>query len=234
MLATGIAVGSRQLYTDDEEHSFSVCRPIVFNGISADLVVRSDLASRTIKLAIPPIPDQERRTEKELQAEFVEMWPRVLGSLLDGLVGALANADRIKIDKPARLADFERWAEAGCRAMGFAEYEFVDAYRANRLGSMEASLHADAVGSAAYRFMQKHPDGFMGMMETLLTKLQTHRRWADKGWPAAPNKLSSALRRLVKPLASVGIAVEFDVDLRDHPVPDERTKRGVVLRWTTR
>jgi hypothetical protein len=37
MLATGIGFGGRRFYTNDEEHSFVVERPVVFNGIPGDL-----------------------------------------------------------------------------------------------------------------------------------------------------------------------------------------------------
>src|SRR5262249_46604194 len=65
MISTEISSGSRKLYTDDEKHTFTVRRPIVFNGIPGDLTERSDLASRTILLSIPPIV--RRRTKADLE-----------------------------------------------------------------------------------------------------------------------------------------------------------------------
>src|SRR5262249_46771418 len=67
MIAMGISSGSRTLYTDDEEHTFTVRRPVIFNGIPGDLTERSDLASRTIKLEIPRIT--KRRTKTSLEQE---------------------------------------------------------------------------------------------------------------------------------------------------------------------
>jgi len=128
MIATGISSGTRTLYTDDEEHTFTVRRPVIFNGIPGDLTERSDLASRTIKLEIPRIV--RRRTKVDLEREFEETWPGVFGALLDGLVGGLRDGRGIEVDDPARLMDFEQFAEAGCRVMGFEEWEFVEAYKA--------------------------------------------------------------------------------------------------------
>jgi hypothetical protein len=110
----------------------------VFNGIPADLIHRSDLASRAIRLEILPITT--RRTERALAAEFNRIWPGTLGALLDGLVGALAGSEGIMVEEPARLMDFEQFAEAGCRAMGFEEWEFVKAYAINRQRSMVISV----------------------------------------------------------------------------------------------
>src|SRR6516162_6303753 len=89
MIATGISSRARTLYTDDEEHTFTVRRPVIFNGIPGDLTERSDLASRTIKLEIPRIV--QRRTKSDLEREFEAIWPGVLGALLDGLVGGLRD-----------------------------------------------------------------------------------------------------------------------------------------------
>ena len=83
MIATGISSGTRTLYTDDEEHTFTVRRPVIFNGIPGDLTERSDLASRTIKLEIPRIT--KRRTKSDLEREFEKIWSGVFGALLDGV-----------------------------------------------------------------------------------------------------------------------------------------------------
>jgi hypothetical protein len=111
MLATGIGIGKRANYTDDEEHSFVVERPVAFNGIPSDLTERADLASRTIKLDIPPL--LRRRTQSEIEREFIEIWPEVLGALLDGLVAALRGGEKIDVTmiglEPARLMDFEKF-----------------------------------------------------------------------------------------------------------------------------
>jgi hypothetical protein len=51
---------------------------------------------------------------------------RLFGALCDGLVGALRDWRTIEIEERARFADFEAFAEAGCRAMGFRAWAFVD------------------------------------------------------------------------------------------------------------
>ena len=81
------------------EHTFTVRRPVIFNGIPGDLTERSDLASRTIKLEIPRIV--QRRTKSDLEREFEKIWPGVLGALLDGLVGGLRDQASVVVDDPA-------------------------------------------------------------------------------------------------------------------------------------
>jgi hypothetical protein len=192
MIATGISSGTRTLYTDDEEHTFTVRRPVIFNGIPGDLTERSDLASRTIKLEIPRIT--RRRTKADLEGEFEKIWPGVLGALLDGLVGGLRDQGSVVVDEPARLMDFEQFAEAGCRVMGFEKWEFVDAYKANRHGSMVVAAEASAVGRAVVTFLKDNREGFRGQMQRLHIRLSSYNYKGDtawRDWPKSPTRLST-------------------------------------------
>jgi len=203
----------------------------LFNGIPPDLAERGDLASRTIRLEIPPLAN--RRTEADLEREFVAVWPEVLGALLDGVVAALANATSVDVTEigaePARLMDFEKWAEAGCRGMGFAEWEFVEAYAANRAGSMAAAAEGHPVARAVMALLKASPKGFRGQMSKLLEKLELYKgnvSWRDK-WPRDAIRLGSELRRVRKPLAAVGITVLTGVDRR----ADGGSQKDVVVEW---
>ena len=105
--------------------------------------------------------------------------------MLDGLVGALRNHHSIQVAKPARLIDFERFAEAGCRALGFRDWEFVEAYAANRKRSLIVSLEGSAVGRAVLAFMNTkagREKGFTGKMSDLLDKLSIYGN-GSRDWP---------------------------------------------------
>jgi hypothetical protein len=189
------------------------------------------LASRTIKLDIPPL--LKRRTQGEIEREFREIWPEVLGALLDGVVAALRDAETIDVTtiglEPARLMDFERFAEAGCRGMGFDQWEFTRAYHANRKGLMAAAAEAHPVGRAIMAFLKANPTGFVGTMESLLSVLEPHRgnaTWRDE-WPRDPTRLGSAIRRVRNALAACGIAVETDRNLRSQRI---ESTRGVTIK----
>lgn len=227
-LSTGIAAGKRAHYTNDEEHAFALKCPTLFNGIPVDLAQRSDLARRTIRLGVSPI--KTRRTEYELKEEFKEIWPQVFGALLDGLVGALRDWRGISVKDPATLMDFEKFAEAGCRAMGFKELEFVKAYELNREGSMIVSVDADPVGRTIRAFINKKPDGFEGQMSVLYDTLAKYKpiNLGPHDWPKSPTKLSTSLRRLAKPLAAVSIECSTDVDRRGEKPPG--TQHDVIIR----
>ena len=122
--------------------------------------------------------------------------------------------------------DFEQWAEAGCRAMGFGEWEFVQAYGANRTGSMVAVAEASPVARAVVQLMGQRQGSYGYKMEELLQRLNRYRDDA-KHWPPDATRLSGALRRLIEPLAAQGIYVELDQDLRPHGI---NTQNGVSLQ----
>jgi hypothetical protein len=190
------------------------------------------LASRAVKLQIPQIT--ERQTRYELDEYFADHHPGIFGGLLDGLVAALRDAESIRVSEPARLIEFERFAEAGCRAIGFGKGQFIEAYAANRRNLMLTSLEGDAVGRAVRDFMNSKrglKDGFAGQASVLLEVLGSYKpsgNWrAMQEWPPDGPRLSTALDRVTKPLAAVGIECWLRVDRRS----EGGTQKDVVLRW---
>src|SRR5262249_48184662 len=134
------------------------------------------------------------------------------------------------VHDPARLMDFEQFAEAGCRAMGFKEWEFVNAYKANRHGSMVVAAEASAVGRAVIAFIKDHPEGFRGQMQHLYGRLSHYDYKGDtfwKDWPKNPTRLSTEFSRLAKPLAALSIRCLTKVDRRQ----EGGTQKDVVLEY---
>jgi len=83
-LATGGGLGTRRLYSDEDELLISTSCPIVLNGIE-NVAVRPDLADRSVFITLEPIPEQDRRLESELWASFETQRSRILGALLDAI-----------------------------------------------------------------------------------------------------------------------------------------------------
>jgi hypothetical protein len=111
------------------------------------------------------------------------------------------------------LMDFEAFAEAGCRGMGFEEWEFVEAYKRNRHGQMEMAAEASAIGRAVVKWLKGNPKGFAGKASAFYDNLEPYRSGRD--WPRTAGKLSSELSRLSKPLAAIGITCLTRVDRRN-------------------
>ena len=135
----------------------------------------------------------------------------------------------MKVDDPARLMDFEQFAEAGCRAMGFEEWEFVDAYKANRHGSMVVAAESSAVGRAVLAFM-RDVGGFRGQIQHLYIRLSHYDYKGDtssRDWPKNATRLSTELSRLSKPLPALSIRCLTKVDRRQ----EGGTQKDVVIEY---
>ena len=208
-LATGGGFAVRQLYTDQDEVLFDAARPVVLNGIE-DFVTRPDLADRAIFLTLEPIPEERRRSEKELWAAFNKACPQILGALLDAISFGLRRLPDTKLERLPRMADFALWATA-CEGAFWDEGTFWRAYAGNRDEAIDSIIEADPVGSAV-RSLMASQTVWTGTATDLLAPLsaevsETVRR--AKTWPATPRALSGRLRRAATFLRKVGIEINF-------------------------
>jgi hypothetical protein len=208
-LATGGGAGKRKLYTDDDESLFAGRRPVILNGIE-DIATRPDLIDRAAMLGLEPIPEDKRRDEKELEAEFQQAAPKVLGALLDGLVSGLKNLANIKLPGKPRMADFAMWAEACTRAYWPAG-TFMRAYQENIESAVDLVLESSPVADAVRKFMVDRADweGTAGDLLPLLSALVDDHINKERGWPKAGNALTNKLRRAAPHLRKAGIDVKF-------------------------
>jgi hypothetical protein len=214
-----------------------VARPILLAGIPSDLAERDDLASRAIVLALPVLSDEEVKYEEEFWADFEEARPRILGALLNGVAGALRGYQKVDLRGRGRIrmADFARWAEAGCRALGFREGAFLDAFTANQGRTMEIAFGHDPLAQAVELLIKQSGGRWAGNTKPLLTALGRAVRKGgkpelleDDEWPGNDVWLGRKLRRSAAVLRKVcGIEIEFDLDLR---ASGEGDKDGLEIR----
>ncbi|MGY8706633.1 hypothetical protein RAD16_12915 [Bradyrhizobium sp. 18BD] len=207
-LATGGGFAVRQLYADHDEVLFEATRPVILNGIE-EIVTRPDLADRALFLTLQPIPEELRRPERELWAEFEAERPKILGALLDAVVVGLKSMPETHLPKLPRMADFALWATA-CEAAMWSPGTFMSAYVGNLEDVVEGVLEASPV-AVAVRAMMEERTLWAGTASALLNALPVDERVAkSKGWPHTPNTLSGKLRRDATFLRRVGIDVAFD------------------------
>src|SRR5262249_53172838 len=111
-ISTGIGYAKRAMRTNADQFMMRVCRPIILNGIPAELADRADLADRSIVLDLPDLLEDRQRFEEEFWADFEKTKPFILGALLGGVVGAM-KAGEIDISGYGRfrMMDFARFAE---------------------------------------------------------------------------------------------------------------------------
>jgi hypothetical protein len=224
-LASGGGFATRELYADRDEVLFDAARPIILNGIE-DVVTRPDLADRAIMLTLAPIPDDQRRAERDMQAEFDVAHPAVLGALLDAVSHGLRTLPHMKLKQLPRMADFAMWISA-CEGALDLPCTFEAAYRGNLAAAVETVIEADPV-AVAVRALMASTTEWKGTATLLLSVLgnragETVRH--SKHWPGASHVLSRRLRRAATFLRKTGI----DVDLGDR----EGHASNKIIRITT-
>jgi hypothetical protein len=184
-LATGGGFSTRQLYTDDEEMIFNAKRPVLLTSI-ADVVTAPDQLDRSITLQLEQIPEDKRKTEQEFDAAFEAARPRILGALLSAVAAGLKTMPTVRLAKLQRMADFQVWAEACLRGIGYKECAFTAAYEGNRGDANRVALEASPVATALINLLDAEGP-FEGTSSELLCILN-RRRGEDKkppeGWPA--------------------------------------------------
>ena len=164
-LATGGAFATRELYTDADEALFKAKRPVILNGI-ADIVTQGDLLDRAVLLHLPTIPKGKRKTEKTFWADFDAARPRLLGALLDCLVGTLQILPGLPESDLPRMADFALWGEAVCRAAGEPAGAFEKAARSNRREAAEIVLDSSVVAGPILALVTERPRSGRGRPRT--------------------------------------------------------------------
>jgi hypothetical protein len=208
-LSTGGGFSVRQLFTDTDDILFDAMRPVILNGIE-NMVDRPDLADRTVFLTLEPIPDDKRKLEKKLWADFERDRPLILGALLNMVVHGLQHLPSTKLSRLPRMADFAQWAIA-CGGAAWNEGTFLAAYEGNRSGAIEDVLDADAVATAVRTMMSERTE-WTGTATALLVALNQvvgDGTAKSKGWPRLANKLSGCLRRAAAFLRKVGVEIKF-------------------------
>jgi hypothetical protein len=204
----------RQLYTDQDEVLFDATRPVILNGIE-DIVTRPDLADRAIFLTLEPIPEERRRSEKDLWAAFEMARPQILGALLGAVSLGVQRLPETQLERLPRMADFALWATACERAL-WSEGRFWRAYAGNRDDAVDSVIEADPVASAIRSLMVSRTE-WAGTASDLLGALSEEvgeRVAKAKTWPSTPRALSGRLRRAATFLRKVGIDIEFNKEGR--------------------
>ena len=209
-LATGGGFGGRELYSDHEEAIFDATRPMVFNAIPDLGAARPDFLDRAVIVEFLDMTSERRRDEAQFWREFEEARPRILGALLDAVVAGLGNLPAVTLDQLPRMADFAVWISACERALGLETGEALEAYRANCAEARHLALEASPVYEPLRQVARAGFRGTSSELLSLLSKLASDSARRSRGWPKAPNALSSALRRMANSLRCTGLEIFFD------------------------
>ncbi|MGW7272281.1 ATP-binding protein [Streptomyces sp. NPDC054864] len=219
-IVTGAESVKRALYTDGDVVRARYRRPMLLTGIDVG-VIRPDLAERLLPLRLER--PRVRRTEAELWAEYAEVLPVVLGSLLDLTVKVRAAEAETPTD--LRMADFAHLCAQLDAATGLGA---LSAYRASLDDLNDDVIEGDLLAQTVLR----HADTLEAGAEKRMTSTEwlhcLSRLYSDdetrplpKGWPTTGKVLSDRLKRLQPTLAARGVLIDSG-----------RTKEGRYLEMT--
>jgi hypothetical protein len=208
-LSTGGGFATRELFTDQDEIIFDSQRPVLLTSIE-EVAARSDLLDRCLIGPLSPIPDDRRRPEAEMIAEFHKVRPLIVGALLDAVSTALRRLPSLNLANLPRMADFALWATAAETGCGWREGTFMSAYQLNRDSANDLALESSVVAQPLLEFLENHGN-WEGSATELLNLLQgrvTDQMKRMNGWPKNGRSLTGHLKRIVPNLRKVGWVVE--------------------------
>jgi hypothetical protein len=225
-LVSGGGYSARSLFSNDERTMIYAQRPMILNGIE-DFVRRGDLIDRSVILNLPPIPGSKRRPEDEFWKAFNADYPRILGGVLNVLVGGLRELSQVQLPELPRMADYARWGGAIGRALGWHVSAFTATYERNRALANAPALEDSLVATTLLE-LGPRLQAFWGGPVELLRELTIHlgqkeaevrRMWGSAAaressanwarWPKEPRQFSKELRRVLPLLRAYGITAEF-------------------------
>jgi hypothetical protein len=210
MLSTAGAFPIHAAVTGDER-VIQVQRPVLLNGIE-ELDGRGDLADRSLILELPSIVPTKRRRQNELWSSFHQDYPRILGGLLDAVVGGLRHLPSVRLTELPRMADFAAFAEAVGRGLGWPEGTVPSDYRDNRRQATVLQLEDSPLGRLLLDYSRYMYDwaGTATDLHDKLTAVAGKRVAALPAWPKSPAALTRELRRIAPQLGTHDISIMFD------------------------
>lgn len=216
--ASGSDFSKRELYTDDNDITYSFKRCIGINGINI-AAQRGDLLDRSLLIGLQDIPKTRRRTEKELLAEFESYRAEILGGFLDALVQAIREYPSVNPKGLFRMADFTRWGCAITIGLGRPKEDFIHAYEQKVRKQIEEAAYSSPVAMVLMDWVRLtvEIDGsnsnWEGTPSKLFTALAKHAKdelgisTRQKAWPKAPHVLVRQLNELAPSLRALGLEV---------------------------
>jgi hypothetical protein len=207
--STGENIRVRELYTTNSVLTIAIKKPVMLNGIT-ESGTRSDLVSRMLSLHLDKI--KTRKTDEMAWSDFNKATPKLLGSLLDGLVEALKTYRSTKVDDMTRMADMCIWATAAAPVYGWNEDTFMDVYKENLRSTHSNAIEASPFGEAIMN-MYDDRGGFHGRPSQLLSLIENKGYVTDKSknsssWVRTPRGVVEQLAKLQPSFETLGIHYE--------------------------
>jgi hypothetical protein len=209
-LVYGVGFAGRALFSNDERSIIHAQRPVILTAID-EIVRRGDLRDRCVFLHPPIILPGRRRTEDDFWSAFHAVYPRILGGVLDAIVGGLRTLPSVRLTELPRMADYAKWGEAVHRGLGSGVDSFLSTYNDNRKDAARTELEDSPLGTVMLDVVRSGASATITASD-LHAKLShaVGRRVVKSGrWPKTVSAFSSERRRMAPQLLTHGLSIEF-------------------------
>jgi hypothetical protein len=212
LTSTGGSINTRRLYTDSDQVTLQLRVAVLLNSLHP-ILDQPDLAQRCLPLTLQPIDARNRRSEKDLMAEFEADRPAIFRGLLDRAAAILAELPNGAPMQPERMAEFSAWLSAAERVDGAPPGVYEDQYARVLTAGMRDALLENPLAAAVMGLLEGRKDhAWSGTPAELLEVLECHvsrRMTYSPAWPRTPSALSKRLLALSGGLARQGVEIEF-------------------------
>jgi hypothetical protein len=151
VVSEGSGESRRELYTDADESLLYARAPFLLTGIE-NVVVRGDLAQRTLFIHLASVPNAERLTEDDFKGRLKRAHADILGALCGAVSMGLTREKTLKLPALPRMATFFHWVSA-CEPALWEAGTFDSAYEANAKGATEDVIEGEKAASVLRGFM---------------------------------------------------------------------------------
>ncbi len=223
-LVTGESDSKRVLYSNDDDHVWSMKRAVLLNGINPPSE-RGDVQDRTLPIELERIDKRERLPEDDFWMQFSLAHPELLGAVFDALSGALRARHTVVLEERPRLADWGLYAAALYESQGWGVEQFVEDWKGVEQAQQQGTLDGSVVAQAVILYM-KDKESVEKTAANLHKAIETAVEAdldldADKTWPKTGRTLWKKIREVTPLLEAHGI--------RAYRKNDNRAGRPIVL-----
>jgi hypothetical protein len=201
--ATGDGNVKRQLYTDNDLAVIQFLRCVIINGIDMG-GLNGDLTDRLILADLKRITEADRRDETELEAEWLQAHPAILGGLLDLAAKVHHRLPTIRVDRLPRMADY---AKVLACIDEIHHTEGLQRYR-----ERATHLVADSVASDPFiaAMQERHYACTNATAATILAAVRSAQDRPPQDWPKKAREVTTRLTRHAPALRALGWHIEHD------------------------
>jgi hypothetical protein len=234
-LVTGLANSRRALYTDDDLRTSTIRRSGIATSIFLPHGLGPDARERLVVVPLERISAENRQTEAALLRKFDRLRPKIIGAMLDDLVGVLAR--RSALTQAAehgelgqglqRMGDYHLGLIALDQHIAKKEHgeaRFAEAYAESVQRGLADAAEDDPLTAGVLDMLSKQPGHkWEGTAGALLKALALYRPDDPRaGWPHTAKGMGNEITRAEETLHAAGVTVQ------------RPTKRGARLITLTK